>query len=78
MSDEARVNLDASVEQLPESLRIVFLLRDIEGLSTRETAEVLEISEGAVKTRLSRARLRLRELLSVYFGAQLRLVEARG
>jgi RNA polymerase sigma-70 factor (ECF subfamily) len=47
---------------------VVFILRDIEGLSTRETAEVLEISEMAVKTRLSRARLRLREDLSEYFG----------
>ena len=67
MSSEARVNLDRSVEQLPESLRTVFLLRDIEGLSTRETAEVLDISESAVKTRLSRARFRLRELLSTYY-----------
>ena len=67
MSTEARANLDRSVEQLPESLRAVFLLRDIEGLSTRETAEVLDISESAVKTRLSRARFRLRELLSVYY-----------
>ena len=67
MSSEARVNLDRSVEQLPESLRTVFLLRDIEGLSTRETAEVLDISEAAVKTRLSRARFRLRELLSTYY-----------
>jgi RNA polymerase sigma-70 factor (ECF subfamily) len=47
---------------------VTFILRDIEGLSTRETAEVLDISEVAVKTRLSRARLRLREDLSAYFG----------
>ena len=67
MSTEARANLDRSVEKLPESLRAVFLLRDIEGLSTRETAEVLDISESAVKTRLSRARFRLRELLSAYY-----------
>ena len=60
MSTEARINLERSVEQLPESLRAVFLLRDIEGLSTRETAEVLDISESAVKTRLSRARNLLR------------------
>jgi len=56
MSDESRANLDASVEQLPHSLRVVFLLRDIEGLSTRETAEILDLTETAVKTRLSRAR----------------------
>ena len=67
MSTEARSNLDRSVQQLPETLRTVFLLRDIEGLSTRETAEVLDISETAVKTRLSRARFKLRELLSTYY-----------
>jgi RNA polymerase sigma-70 factor (ECF subfamily) len=71
MSTEARANLDRSVEQLPESLRAVFLLRDIEGLSTRETAEVLDISESAVKTRLSRARFRLRELLSAYYAERM-------
>jgi RNA polymerase sigma-70 factor (ECF subfamily) len=71
MSTEAQANLDRSVEQLPESLRTVFLLRDIEGLSTRETAEVLDISESAVKTRLSRARFRLRELLSAYYAERM-------
>jgi RNA polymerase sigma-70 factor (ECF subfamily) len=48
---------------LPEGYRNVLLLRDIEELDTRETAELMEISEGAVKTRLHRARLALRELL---------------
>jgi RNA polymerase sigma-70 factor (ECF subfamily) len=72
LTAESRLRLDQAAERLPESLRIVFVLRDIEGLSTRETAEVLNISETAVKTRLSRARLRLREDLSVYYG---RLVE---
>ena len=71
MSTEARANLDRSVQQLPDSLRTVFLLRDIEGLSTRETAEVLDISESAVKTRLSRARFRLRELLSTYYAERM-------
>ena len=68
LSSEARAYLDQAVEALPHSLRVVFLLRDIEGLSTRETGEVLELSETAVKTRLSRARLRLRELLTGYYG----------
>lgn len=67
MSSEARAHLDEAVKQLPASLRVVFILRDIQGLSTRETSQVLEISEMAVKTRLSRARLRLREDLSGYF-----------
>ena len=67
MSIETRAHLDEAIEKLPSSLRVVFILRDIQGLSTRETGEVLELSEMAVKTRLSRARLRLREELSSYF-----------
>ena len=71
MSTEAQVYLDQAVKELPHSLRVVFLLRDIEGLSTKETSEVLNLSEAAVKTRLSRARFRLRELLSEYFGEKI-------
>ena len=67
LSDESKEKLDAAVQRLPESLRVVFLLRDINDLSTQETADVLGLSETAVKTRLSRARLRLREDLSSYF-----------
>jgi RNA polymerase sigma-70 factor (ECF subfamily) len=51
------------VQELPEDSRNVVLLRDIEGLDTEETARMLEISKAAVKTRLHRARLALRELL---------------
>jgi RNA polymerase sigma-70 factor, ECF subfamily len=72
MSAEARAQLDRAVESLPHTLRVVFLLRDIEGLSTQETGEVLGLSEMAVKTRLSRARLRLREILSGYYGERWR------
>ena len=68
LNSEGRARLDEAAARLPATLRIVFVLRDIEGLSTRETAQVLDISEMAVKTRLSRARLRLREDLSEYFG----------
>ena len=71
MSDQARHYLDESVEQLPENLKMAFILRDIEGLSTRETAEVLDISETAVKTRLHRARLQLREILTFYYKERL-------
>lgn len=71
MSAEARKRLDEAVDSLPQTLRVVFLLRDIEDLSTRETAEVLGLSEEAVKTRLSRARMRLRERLSEYFGERM-------
>jgi len=71
MSSEARAYMDKAVEQLQPALRAVFLLRDIEGLSTEETSQVLDLSEAAVKTRLSRARMRLRELLSGYYGEHL-------
>ncbi len=71
MSAEARAYLDKAVEKLTPNLRAVFLLRDVEGLSTRETAKVLNLSETAVKTRLSRARLQLRESLTKYFGERL-------
>jgi RNA polymerase sigma-70 factor (ECF subfamily) len=68
VSVESRQYLEKAVENLPYSLRVVFLLRDIEGLSTQETADILNLSETAVKTRLSRARMNLREQLSAYFG----------
>lgn len=70
-SSEVRSYIDTAVERLPESLKVVFLLRDIEDLSTLETAQALGLSEEAVKTRLSRARMRLREELSNYFGKRL-------
>lgn len=81
LSAEARRYLDGAIDKLPHSLRVVFLLRDIEGLSTQETAEVLNLSEMAVKTRLSRARLRLRELLTGYYGdkiARQQMAEGEG
>lgn len=71
MSAEARLYLHQAVEQLTPGLRAVFVLRDIEGLSTEETSQVLNLSESAVKTRLSRARMRLRELLTAYFGERM-------
>jgi RNA polymerase sigma-70 factor (ECF subfamily) len=67
LSEEALEKMDEAIQQLPDSLRVVFVLRDIEGLSTSETGEVLELSESAVKSRLHRARLFLREELSTYF-----------
>ncbi|NPA26013.1 MAG: sigma-70 family RNA polymerase sigma factor [Chloroflexi bacterium] len=67
LSAEMRQVLERAVQRLSPALRVVFLLRDVEGFSTRETAEILGISSDAVKTRLSRARLRLREALARYF-----------
>ena len=72
LSSESRQAMDEAVSELPEPLRIVFILRDLQGLSTAETGEVLGLSEGAVKTRLHRARLRLRERLSTYFAERMR------
>jgi len=72
LSGEARHMMDAAVSELPDPLRIVFVLRDLQGLSTTETGEVLGLSEGAVKTRLHRARLKLREELSSYFAERMR------
>lgn len=71
MDDEARKHLDTAIRHLPEKLRVVFLLRDIEGLSIRETSDALGLTETAVKTRLLRARLNLREQLSTYYGERL-------
>ena len=71
LTSESRAALDRAVQRLPETLRIVFILRDIEALSIQETSQALGLSETAVKTRLLRARLRLREELSSYFGERL-------
>jgi RNA polymerase sigma-70 factor, ECF subfamily len=71
LSSESKKALDRAVQLLPEIQRIVFILRDIEGLSIQETSETLNLSEAAVKTRLLRARLRLREELSSYYGERL-------
>jgi RNA polymerase sigma-70 factor (ECF subfamily) len=59
--------LQNAIRALPPSFRTVFFLRDVEDLSTEETAELLNLSVGAVKARLFRARLRLREDLSKVF-----------
>jgi RNA polymerase sigma-70 factor, ECF subfamily len=59
--------LTRTIQGLPPSFRTVFVLRDVEGLSTEEAAEALDLSIPAVKSRLLRARLQLRERLSRYF-----------
>jgi RNA polymerase sigma-70 factor (ECF subfamily) len=55
------------IDQLPDTYRTVLLLRDIEGLDTEETAQMLSTSAGVVKTRLHRARQALRSLLDPHF-----------
>jgi RNA polymerase sigma-70 factor, ECF subfamily len=65
--EELRAILDKAVQSLPPLFRTVFVLRDIEELSTEETASILDLSIPAVKSRLLRARLQLREKLTRYF-----------
>jgi RNA polymerase sigma-70 factor (ECF subfamily) len=65
--EELRALLEKTVASLPESFRSVFVLRDVEDLSTEETADVLGLSIPAVKSRLLRARLQLREKLTRIF-----------
>jgi RNA polymerase sigma-70 factor (ECF subfamily) len=60
--------IDEALAEIPENYRVVFVLRDVEQFSTRETAEILGISESNVKVRLLRARLQLRERLTRVLG----------
>jgi len=60
--------LEAAVEALPDNYRTVFMLRDIEGLSTSETGEGLGLGEEAVKTRLHRARAMIRRAVTERIG----------
>ena len=81
-TSELRDILAKMLEDVQPILRTVFVLRDIEGLSIVQTAEVLDLSHTAVKARLWRARLQLRERLNKYFrmeteSAQVELVSER-
>jgi RNA polymerase sigma-70 factor, ECF subfamily len=66
MTSELRDHLDAAIQKLPQDYRVVFVLRDIEGLSAEETSQILKLSIPAVKSRLRRARIFLREQLNDY------------
>ena len=70
MDAEMRQAMQTAIESLSETLRSVFVLRDVNGLSTAQTADVLGLSEEAVKSRLLRARLALREKLSAYMSGR--------
>jgi len=72
--NEVRRLLDQALAQVDEKHRMVFLLRDVEGLSIAETAEVLGLTPANVKVRLLRARLQLRELLTRELGDPARRV----
>jgi RNA polymerase sigma-70 factor (ECF subfamily) len=64
-----RIVLEAAVDRLPETYRSVFMLREVEEMSTAETAECLDLSEDAVKVRLHRARSLLRKDIYAQTGA---------
>lgn len=66
LQGELKEALGAAISNLPENYRVVLLLRDMEQLSTGETAEVLEVTEENVRTRLHRARLAVRKELDRY------------
>lgn len=67
LTAETRQVMAEGIERLPEELRTVFVLRDIEELSNAEVAEILGLSVAAVKSRLHRGRIQLRERLNRYF-----------
>jgi RNA polymerase sigma-70 factor (ECF subfamily) len=69
-ASELRDILIKCLEELSPILRMVFVLRDVEGLTIDQTVEVMNVSETAVKARLWRARLQLRESLNKYFSKQ--------
>ena len=65
---EVQEELEKALLELDDKYRLVFILRDVEGLSVRDTAHALELTESNVKVRLLRARLTLRERLTKKFG----------
>lgn len=71
---ELQTILESLIDQLPDPFRVVFVLREVEGLSTAETAECLSINEDTVKTRLHRAKRLLRERLDRRLGPAARTV----
>ena len=68
-ASETRVLLERAIETLPEIYRTVFVLRDVEEMSTEDAATILDITEETVKTRLHRARVLLRKELYRNVGA---------
>jgi RNA polymerase sigma-70 factor (ECF subfamily) len=78
LSAEGKQALDNAIQNLPENLRMVFLLRDIQDLSIKETADALNLSEANVKVRLLRARLMLWEQLSYYYGERMKKEKSNG
>jgi len=67
LNQETQAAMTEAIESLPPEFRQVFVLRDIEELSNAEVAEILDLSVAAVKSRLHRARLKVRNRLATYF-----------
>jgi RNA polymerase sigma-70 factor, ECF subfamily len=71
LQEEVRSRVNMAVDDMPPTLRGTFQLRELEELSTEETARILDVSTDVVKTRLHRARLWLRNKLSDYFAERM-------
>jgi RNA polymerase sigma-70 factor, ECF subfamily len=69
MDKELRTLMDDAIQKLPYDYKVVFVLRDVEGMSAEETGKILKLSVPAVKSRLRRARVFLREQLNPYMTA---------
>ena len=78
LQSEMKEVLARAIHELPENYRAVILLRDVEELSTLETARILDLAEDVVKTRLHRARLAVRQTLDEYLRTDGRAVVSRG
>lgn len=74
-NDEIRAVLDQAISGLPEDKRVILVLKDVEGFSNIEIGEMLGISVAAVKSRLHRARLYVRNIVSKYFDDKLEIVK---
>lgn len=77
LQSELKQVLDGAIGALPENYKSVILLRDVEELSTRETAQVLDLTEDVVKTRLHRARLAIRQKLDEYLRTEGRVLSSK-
>ena len=72
LDSETRAVMEEGVARLPDELRTVFVLRDVEELSNAEVADILDLTVAAVKSRLHRARILLRDRLNRYFSDKLK------
>ena len=71
LNEELNRTLKQAIAELPEKYRVVLVLRDIEGFSTEESAQILNLTPANIKVRLHRARLFLRDKLKTYFKDEL-------